>query len=137
MKAETVVQRVLQMLIFSKSMESFWKNAWNALFCFLVVKLQTHIRSSHPEMYCKKCVFKIVAKFIRKHPASLLKKRLFSCEFCAISKGTSGFCLWHYTKTLLQNCLHKGQKQISRCLKIFCRKGVHKNFVKLSGKYLF
>ena len=141
MKAETVVQRVLQMFIFSKTMESFWKNAWNAFFCFLLVKLQTHIRSSHREMYCKKCVFKIVAKFIRKHPASLLKKRLrdrlFPVNFAQFLKTPPVSASDTIQQPYYKIASTKGQKQMSRCLKLFCRKGVHKNFVKPSWKYVF
>ena len=143
------------MFIFSKTMESFWKNAWNAFFCFLLVKLQTHIRSSHREMYCKKCVFKIVAEFIRKHPcqslffnkvaglrpASLLKKRLrdrlFPVNFAQFLKTPPVSASDTIQQPYYKIASTKGQKQMSRCLKLFCRKGVHKNFVKPSWKYVF
>ena len=65
-------------------------------------------RSSHPELFCKKGVLRNFAKFTGKHlcqslffdkRVSLLKKRLwhrvFSSEFCEISKNT------FFKKTLL------------------------------------
>ena len=53
-------------------------------------------RSSLPEMFCKKCVLRNFTKFTGKHlPQSLffnkvagLRRELFSCEFCEISKNT-------------------------------------------------
>ena len=63
-------------------------------------------RTSRPEVFFKKGVFRNFAKFTGKHlcqslffnklaslgPATLLKKRqLFSCEFCEISKNTFSY----------------------------------------------
>ena len=51
-------------------------------------------RSSRPDVFCKKGFLRNFAKFIGKHlcrPGTLFKKRLtrvFSCEFCEISKNT-------------------------------------------------
>ena len=68
--------------------------------------LESDSRSSHQEVFCKKGVYKNLAKFTGKHlcqnlffnksdgvrPATLLKKRtltqVFSFEFCGILKNT-------------------------------------------------
>ena len=60
-----------------------------------------HIRSSRPEVFCKKGVLRNFAKFTGKHlwPATGLQQacnfikkdtlaQVFSCEFCEISKNT-------------------------------------------------
>ena len=70
------------------------------------VEAGTKVRSSRPEVFCKKGVFRNFAKFTGKHlcqslfftkvaglrPVTLLKKetlvQVFSCEFCAIFKST-------------------------------------------------
>ena len=64
------------------------------------------IRSSRPEVFCRKCVLKNFAKFTGKHlwqsfffnkvaglrPSNFIKKetlpQVFSCEFCKIFKST-------------------------------------------------
>ena len=65
-------------------------------------------RSSHPKVLCKKGVLVNFAKFARKHLSqSLLNKfsglEVFSCEFCKISKNTSGGCfsLWIVSVTVI------------------------------------
>ena len=67
------------------------------------------VRSSHPEVFCKKSVLRIFPKFTGKHlcqslffnkaaglrPATLLKKetlaQVFSCEFCKIPKNNFSY----------------------------------------------
>ena len=62
-----------------------------------------NIRSSHPEVFCKKDVLRNFAKIERKHLAILKKlqacnfitkenlAQLFCCEFCEISKNTFSY----------------------------------------------
>ena len=62
-----------------------------------------NIRSSHPEVFCKKDVLRNFAKIKRKHLAILKKlqacnfinkenlAQLFRCEFCEISKNTFSY----------------------------------------------
>ena len=45
------------------------------------------MRSSRPEMFCKKGVLANFAKFTRKHQNDILLQ-MFSCEFCKISHNT-------------------------------------------------
>ena len=68
------------------------------------------IRSSRPDVICKKVVFRNFAKFTGKHPCQSLVfnkvtgrlqlyykgtvSQLFSCESCEISKNTSSGCFW-------------------------------------------
>ena len=53
----------------------------------LLVFLLRHFRSSRPEVFCKKGVFRKFVKFTGKCLYQTLTQ-LFSCEFCKISKNT-------------------------------------------------
>ena len=74
---------------------------------------QSLSRNSRPEVFCEKVVLRNFAKFTGKHlcpsfffikvagaTCNFIKKKtlaqVFSCEFCEISKNTSGgcFCIW-------------------------------------------
>ena len=97
--------------------------AWNALICLSVSAIPfiltdffqyNQLRSSHPEMFCKKGILKNSAKFKGKHlyqslffnkvaghrpqACSFIKKetltQVFSCEFCehVFLQDTSGGC---------------------------------------------
>ena len=73
-----------------------------------------HFRSSHPEVFCKKGVIRNFAKFTGKYlcrslfskvaglrPFFIKKETLtqvFSCEFCEMSKNTSGGYICHLSK---------------------------------------
>ena len=62
------------------------------VYSFYVVIISLH-RSSHPEVFCKKCFLRKCAKFTRKHLCqNFIKKealaQVFSCEFCKTSKNT-------------------------------------------------
>ena len=72
--------------------------------CRRVFRTQSDIRSSRPEVFCKKCVLKNFAKFTGKQlyqnlffnkvalKKNFIKKealaQVFSCEFCEISKNS-------------------------------------------------
>ena len=45
------------------------------------------MRSSRPELFCKKSVLAIFAKFTKKHQKEI-QLQMFSCEFCEISHNT-------------------------------------------------
>ena len=79
--------------------ESFY---WMDLF---VIAHQIPCRSSHPDVFCKKVVLSNFEKFTGKHlylslyfdkVASLAQ--VFSCEFCEISKNTSGGCFFPFLR---------------------------------------
>ena len=60
------------------------------------------LRSSRPEVFCRKSVLRNFAKFTGKHLCQsflFIKKetmeQLFSCEFCEISKGKD--TLWNFS----------------------------------------
>ena len=77
---------------------------------------QINYRSSRPELFCKKGVLRNFPKFTGKHlcqrlffnkvaglrpnACNVIKKEslvlVFSCEFCEISKNTSGCCFCNY-----------------------------------------
>ena len=65
----------------------------------LIYYASKNVRSSRPEVFCKKCVLRNFPKFAGSTCARvtfLLKKRLwhrcpFSCEFCEISKNTFSY----------------------------------------------
>ena len=55
------------------------------------------VRSSRPDVLCKKCVLRNFAKFTGKHLCQRLffkiepLTQMFSCEFCEISKNTFSY----------------------------------------------
>ena len=54
------------------------------------VDKQKPVRSSHPDVFCKKGVLRNFAKFTRRPvPESLAQ--VFSCEFCGISMNTFSY----------------------------------------------
>ena len=77
----------------------------NIIFQSLQVKFIKYLlifRSSRPDVFCKKGILRNFAKFIGKYlcrslyftkvaDPTLLKQRLFSCEFSAISKKTFSY----------------------------------------------
>ena len=73
------------------------------VYSFYVVIISLH-RSSHPEVFCKKCFLRKCAKFTRKHLCqNFIKKealaQVFSCEFCKMFKNilqntSSGSFCW-------------------------------------------
>ena len=66
----------------------------NAFEQFLSKAEQGTLRSSHPEVFCKKGVLRNFEKF-RPHACNFIKKetlaQVFSCEFCEISKNTFSY----------------------------------------------
>ena len=98
-----------------------------------------HFRSSRSEVFCKKGVLKNFGKFTAKYQCQSLflvklqarglqlyfiKKEtptVFPCEFCEISKNTSGGCFCNLSKyfdKLYGNIFHKMQIQMSNLIQV-------------------
>ena len=95
--------------------------------------MNSPFRSSRPVVFCKKSVLRNFTKFTWKHLCQRLfliklqawdlnffKKetltQVISCEFCEISKNTSGGCFCHFSKyfdKLYGNIVYKMQIQMS------------------------
>ena len=100
-------------------------------------------RNSRPEVFCKNGVLRNFAKFTGKHlyqslffnkvlrPATLLKKRLwhryFSVNFAKLLRTP---------RTPLVAASRDTGKRQQQPLKVFCKKGVPKNFTSFTGKHL-
>ena len=94
------------------------------------------LRSSRPEVFCKKGAVRNFAKFARKSLCQsffLVKKeslyvikretltQVFFSEFCEISKNTSGGCFCHLSKyfdKFYGNVVHKMQIQMSNFMQV-------------------
>ena len=90
--------------VWVKWFSPFLKQSRERILCWVI--LTKAVRSSRPEVFCKKGVLRNFAKFLGKllyqslffnkvadlRPATLIKKetlaRVFSCESCEISKNT-------------------------------------------------
>ena len=72
------------------------KQTQKALIYFNIILFISFNRSSHPEVFCQKCVLKNFAKFTGKHlcqslcfnKVAGLRRPVNFCQFCEISKNT-------------------------------------------------
>ena len=109
--------------------------------CFYSLKASLFIRSSHWEIFCKITVLHVSAKQIK---ICLWKCFVFikvgGCRYVTLVE--LDFFHWHFLKILIvKSAWHSIEQlfwRISRSSrpKLFCKKGVYKNFTKFIGKFL-
>ena len=106
---------VILWVFFLNNIFSFFFFFWFLLFIFVIFIFFDWQRWATIEVFCKKGVLRNLAKFRRKYLCQGTLTQVTSCQFCEISKNTSGDCFCHLSKSfdkLYGNIVHKMQIQM-------------------------